>query len=485
MTRKRDESYLDFKKRMMDPISETFCAAKWYNATIWLGHGQTTSCHHPPGHFIRKRELKDNPSAIHNTKHKKAVRKMMLEGKRPEECEYCWKIEDIGRHNISDRIYKSEIFTDDDINNIPKLKWDDDVNLRTLEVSFDRNCNFACSYCNPAFSTKWVADINKYGAYKNIISDGRGHYNDKAAYAKGYEGQPTNPYINAFWKWWNDGLSDVLEEIRVTGGEPILSKGTWDLFEWFKNNPESNIRYAINSNLCPVNNKLINKLIEHSHYVKNLDIYTSCESIGKHAEYIRDGLDYNRWKANLHRLLKDGNIRKIHMMMTINSLCLSSITDFMDELKNEFKAVYGGDSISWTLNILRFPSFQAPSILPLDLKIKYKNKLQQWLDNNKDNNLIQIQEKDQLQRLIDYLETVSQPHKNTAEETKLFNDFKVYYYQYDNRRNKNFMETFPKEITDFYNSINAELPKDIFNKDIEPLKKSDGDPANIRDYDNA
>ena len=35
---------------------------------------------------------------------------MMLEGERPAECSYCWKIEDIGRDNIADRIYKSKIY---------------------------------------------------------------------------------------------------------------------------------------------------------------------------------------------------------------------------------------------------------------------------------------------------------------------------------------------------------------------------------------
>ena len=46
------ETLEQYKQRMIDPISESYCAAKWYNATIWLGHGQTASCHHPPGHWI-------------------------------------------------------------------------------------------------------------------------------------------------------------------------------------------------------------------------------------------------------------------------------------------------------------------------------------------------------------------------------------------------------------------------------------------------
>ena len=202
MGRKANESLKDFKIRVIDPISDTYCAAKWYNATIWLGHGQTTSCHHPPAHKIDVEEIKSNPSAIHNTPHKKLMRKLMLEGKRPNECEYCWKVEDIDRGNISDRTFKTEIYEDKDITASTKMPWDADVDLKTLEISFERTCNFACSYCNPAFSTSWVRDIKKNGPYINIVSDGRGHFMDTAPWAANVtEKEEDNPYIQAFWKW--------------------------------------------------------------------------------------------------------------------------------------------------------------------------------------------------------------------------------------------------------------------------------------------
>ena len=101
---------LEYKKQILDPKSASFCGAKWYNATIWLGSGQTTSCHHPLPHRIDLEEIKTNPSAIHNTAQKKLERKQMQCGDRPKGCEYCWKIEDIKRDNISDRVYKSKIF---------------------------------------------------------------------------------------------------------------------------------------------------------------------------------------------------------------------------------------------------------------------------------------------------------------------------------------------------------------------------------------
>ena len=58
---------LEYKKQILDPKSASFCGAKWYNATIWLGSGMTTSCHHPLPHKIDLEEIKKNPSAIHNT----------------------------------------------------------------------------------------------------------------------------------------------------------------------------------------------------------------------------------------------------------------------------------------------------------------------------------------------------------------------------------------------------------------------------------
>ena len=67
---------------------------------------------------------------------------MMLEGERPSECEYCWKVEDMGRDNISDRVFKTEIFKDSDIQKSVDMPWDNNVNLKTLEISFDRACNF-------------------------------------------------------------------------------------------------------------------------------------------------------------------------------------------------------------------------------------------------------------------------------------------------------------------------------------------------------
>lgn len=470
--KKHNETFAQYKLRMIDSISDSFCAAKWLNATIWLGNGQTTSCHHPLGHQIDATELQDNPSAIHNTKHKKLMRKYMQDGQRPQECEYCWKIEDLGKGSISDRVYKTAVFDEADILEAAKSDWQTNTMLRTLEISFDRTCNFACSYCNPSFSTTWVKDIHKFGPYRNINGDARSHFTHEAKHAQPIPDE-SNPYIQAFWRWWEEpnGLADNLDEIRITGGEPLMAPGVWKLFEWFKNNHDRAVnrsrgvmRYAINSNLVPKDD-IMNKLIEYSYYVPHLEVYTSCESMGKHSEYIRDGFIWDKWLHNLNRLHTEGNFKKTHIMMTINSLCLASIIEFMDEIL-KFKIKHDTVYPTMSLNILRFPSFQSCAMLPMEIRQKYSDKLQNWLNQQIKNNIktsngmpiLTAIEREQTQRLIDYLDEIKTPHKNVKDPEQNRRDFKQFFHQYDIRRGKNFRETFPQEFVDWYDSIETELP---------------------------
>ena len=441
-----------YKARVIDTKSKSFCAAKWYNATIWLGSGMTTSCHHPLPHKIDIEEVKKNYKLIHNTPEKKEQRREMQCGERPAGCEYCWKIEDIHRDNISDRIYKTVIYDDKDIQTAFDTPHTEDINLQTLEISFDRTCNFACSYCNPAFSTTWVKDLKQNGEYKNLISDGRNHFTHEHKESQLFGYQEYNPYIEAFWKWWESDLHKTLQELRVTGGEPMMSADMWKLFDWFKDNHgKSETRLAINSNLCPKDD-LMDKLIEKSHYVKHFHLYTSNESIGTHSEYIRDGMEWINWCNNIDRVCTEGNVEGFHMMCTINSLCLFSLTDFLD-LMLDYKFKYGKDFPTFTLNILRFPSFQSPLVLPEDIRTERKEELQTWLDRNKDNELLHQMEINQTQRLIDYLDVVKTPHREAFEEIKLKHDFKNFWQQYDKRRKKSFENTWPRNLVDWYRTL--------------------------------
>ena len=438
---------LEFRQQVLDPISQSFCAAKWYNATIWLGSGMTTSCHHPPAHRVDADLVLANPRLLHNTDQKKADRRQMLAGERPPGCEYCWKIEDIGRDNISDRVYKSKIYPIEALHEASGIPVDQDVNLRTLEIAFDRTCQFACSYCNPAFSSTWVRDIRRNGAYQNLVSDGRNHFTHDHAAAQLYDYGENNPYIDAFFRWWESDLHRTLQELRITGGEPLMSGHTWRLIDWFRDNQgRSTTRLAINSNLGPQTD--VYRLIDSTQGIP-VEIYTSQESVGKQAEYIRDGLDYPLWRQNVQALLDAGIT--VHVMCTINALCLTTLPELLNELI-EWKRTYGREQVNFTLNILRFPSFQSALVLPHSLRNEFREDLEQWLVSHRGRSYLHEHEINHTQRLIDYLDMVKTPHREAFDLPKLHNDFRQFYSQYDQRRGKNFTQFFPK-LKAWYDSI--------------------------------
>jgi len=444
---------LEYKKQILDPKSASFCGAKWYNATIWLGSGMTTSCHHPLPHKIDLEEIKTNPSAIHNTLQKKLERKQMQNGDRPKGCEYCWKIEDIDRNNISDRVYKSKIFTNKDLDTAYSSDHNTDVNLKTLEIAFDRTCNFACTYCNPAFSSTWANNIKRLGPYTGMETDGRNHFTHAHDSAEPYKKDESNPYVEAFYKWWETDLHKSLDELRITGGEPMMSPNLWRLLDWIetqgdKMNPD--MRIAINSNLG-AKQSIIDRFKGKLKGFDNFHLYTSMEATFGQAEYIRDGLDYGEWFSNFLHMMVDKVPSEIHNMCTINALCLESLPELLEKIlffKNAGK-VYGA-KVNYTLNILRFPSFQSPLVLPDELRNKFKGDIQKFLNNNVKH--LEEMEVNQTQRLIDYLDVVKTPHAGAATQEKLQKDFKAFYSQYDKRSGKDFAKTFPI-IGEWYRGI--------------------------------
>jgi organic radical activating enzyme len=357
----------------------------------------------------------------------------------------------MGVDAISDRVYKSRIYPIEALDQAYNTPPNDDVNLRTLEIAFDRTCQFACSYCNPAFSSTWARDIKNIGPYQDLVSDGRNHFTHEHDSAQLYRFGETNPYVDAFFAWWESDLHRTLQELRITGGEPTMSGELWKLIDWFKNNQgRSQTKLAINSNLGMDRLRLL-EFANKTADIPHLEIYTSMEATDAQAEYIRDGLDYDLWMHNVQELLERPHVKVMHFMCTINALCLDSLDQYLDQLVR-LKQVYSRWRVIFSLNILRFPSFQSVLILPEHLKMYYRNRLIQWMVKHKGQDYLHEHEINQINRLINYLDHVKSPHGEAFDRPKLLNDFKQFYTQYDQRRGKDFIKTFPN-LVKWYNTL--------------------------------
>jgi organic radical activating enzyme len=431
---------------IVNAISPSFCAAKWYNATIWLGNGRTASCHLPPAHSIPLESIASNPSALHNTVYKKEKRKEMLDGIRCDECAYCWTVEDKKDTEVySDRAYKSHVYSENDINLLKEIGLTD-VDPKTLEISFDNLCNLSCSYCNAEFSSTWATDIKENGLYPTTNTPGGGTFRNAGEHALPFGNKnENNPYVDAFFKWFHASLKDNLTELRVTGGEPTRSPWFWKLLDECEN---TKFDFAVNSNLIMDQSRML-KLIESSKKIKTFDLYTSCESYGEHAEFVRSGLDYEQWRNNLVQFSNDGHYRMIHIMMTISALSIWTITEFMSDIL-ELRKHSRSRQFHMSVNILRYPSFQNINVLPKELKLSQATKISNWL--NAASGLSEF-ERNQIERLVTYLTTVDRSYEDTDSQENKLKDFAAFTKEYAARRNKNISTVFPTEFNDWFDTI--------------------------------
>lgn len=438
--------HIQFRKEVLDPISPSFCLAKWLNATIWLNSGMTASCHHPIPHKISSEEIRQNPKALHNTMEKKLARAQMLKGERPKECDYCWRVENMGESHVSDRVFKSEIYSQEDIRAVARSLPQDDSILRTLEIAFDRTCNFACAYCSPYFSSRWAQDIERSGPYQGLETDSGKHYESSQTSAEPYGPNDQNPYMDAFWKWWPE-LKSTLHQVRITGGEPLMSRHFWKVLESLNVEETPQLKLAVNSNLGSPENQ-VQKLIDLSFRVPHLEVYTSNESFESHAEYIRDGMDWRLWTKNCENIIQHSALKSFHVMMTINNLCLFRMTEFLD-LLIQWKKI-AKMPVIFSVNYVRNPIFHSPLVLPLSIKKELSKQIQSWTTSNQLSLLdFEITSLERLSTLLSQ-GTMDIPEQKTEADVR--KNLSLFLNQFDLRRNKHHRNLFPKQFVDWVHS---------------------------------
>lgn len=442
---------------LLNDISPSFCAAKWQQVTLHLQIGHTHSCHHPRTHKIPADELAKNPAALHNTNYKKSQRKKMLEGTRPEECGYCWKVEDSSPDALSDRVYKSaEYWAKPFVNTIKNLPWDADVAPSYLEVSFSNVCNFTCSYCSPQFSSKWMEEIKRHGPYPTSAKLNNLDWLRQTD-AMPIPHREENPYVDAFWKWWPD-IYATLNYFRITGGEPLLTKDTFKVLDYIIAHPNPNLEVAVNSNMCPPP-ELLDKFIEKikiivaEKKVKRFKIFTSCEAYGKRADYIRHGLDYDVWKANIEKVLAEVPGITFTVMSTYNALSVHSYIDFLKDIL-AFRVKYQTENerapVIIDVPYLRFPTHQTMFILPRNMLEPIKDQIA-FMEENKitwETAGFHYYEIDKFKRIYDLIVARKESEFVTLDQR----DFVTFVDEHDKRRGTNFLETFPefKEVYELW-----------------------------------
>ena len=433
--------------------SPTFCLAKWHHVTIYLQTGETHSCYHPAPHKIPLEGLEQNPSQLHNTPQKKQERLAMLNGQKPAGCQYCWNIECMGKDYVSDRHIKTtSIYTPERIEEIKNNPWDYDINPEYIEVNFSNECNFKCGYCHPKFSSRYYSEIKQNGPYK----DSTEHRND-IDWFKLYE-EDNNPYVDAWWKWWPE-VSKTLNILRVTGGEPLMHKSTWRLFDELEKNPKPHLNIELNSNMG-VKPAMVYRLVERvkdlkeKGCIKSFKLYTSIDTWGERAEYTRTGLDVNLWERNLDYYLTSTGW-PVTFMVTFNLFVVTSFDSLLEKIL-EWRTKYNTNANETQWQRVRFdtPYLKEPlqfdmNILPKEQFMPYMHKHLEFIKNNMDDSdrtKFSTLEYERLRRVVDYMQNTTYDDDKLLKGRK---NFYTWFTEYDKRRGTNITQVYP-ELEDFY-----------------------------------
>lgn len=456
----------DFRETL-DSVSPSFCMAKWLQVTIHLGTGQTHSCHHPTTHNIPVEELKDNPSALHNTKFKKKQRQKMLDGERPSECQYCWNVEDMGSDHFSDRSYKSAALGwagESRFDSVLNVGADANINPTYLELSFSNNCNLACTYCSSEASSNWKKEIDQFGPYGTSEKHGDiSWYKDVGK--KIYDPREENPYVDAFWRWWPDLIKD-LKILRLTGGEPLMEKNVFKMLDYLANTEDelSLTEFSINTNGM-VGGKKLDRFIEYMTKINARDdiqttiLYTSMEAHGAQGTYVRHGGDYDTWHNNIDYILTALPDTQLTMMMTMNILSLASFKDVIVDIqalriKHKDGSVKRKNPIIVSTPILRYPHFLSASLASSDMLDGIRDTVNYMKENAQANNVhpgFTDVEIDVLGRFLHFAEQGPVELKAEGKHIPTLKaDFYKFIVEHDTRRNTDFLATFP-QLTNFWN----------------------------------
>ena len=234
----------------------------------------------------------------------RAVRRKMMAGEAPAECEVCnhkllntdvyrdyfWHL---FRHHY-DRIWET---TDETGRTSMKpISWD---------YRFSNLCNFKCRTCGDMLSSAWESEQRKH----NMIN----WNNPKNNWMR--------PDIREKIKNFQDTqieeeFAEAVEEHRVeeiywVGGEPLMYEQHWRYMQRIielGDGPRLYARY--NTNLSRVEYQGTNLYRDILQNIRDWQICASLDGTGKIGEYIRTGLNYDQWLDNFKQGLEIATHRR-------------------------------------------------------------------------------------------------------------------------------------------------------------------------------
>ena len=361
-------------QQLLNQFSPTMCLAKWSQSLIQLNNGISSSCCLTFPKPIPKISI-DEGHLLHNGEGHLKERSDFLNGIKTPACSVCWAPESEGI--TSHRFQKSSApWSYKKVEEIKEEGIAPHMVPGFMEISFSNVCQFSCGYCAPHVSSSIYQDIKNNGHYPTSDFFNSLDYFPSMGISYHHE-DDDNLYVDAFWEWIPKNFSK-LDVLKLTGGEPLLSKSSLRLFNFLsKQELHADFQFHINSNLG-MKSSLFKKKMDELKEIKfpdpsSLTLITSLDGMGPFTEYLRYGLDLNQLKENLECFIQMFPLAQIRITPTLNIASakeMRALYEYSLELK--LRQQYE-DQYLVTCYALQSPSF-------LSLKLLTKEEIRELED---------------------------------------------------------------------------------------------------------
>ena len=388
-------------------------------------------CRSHPISFIQHESLEQ----AWNNENMQRIRRQVLRGERPKECDPCFSLEDQGVESLRQRhiagvIPEARITLYPDA--LSKMAHDFTMpfEIPTMELKLNNLCNLKCRMCHPGDSTSWNDWAEVKDFYKDtgkVIFDLVEEHNlEKKPLLDKFEDNPN---------WWASLEKNLpyFRRVEFAGGEPLMDPQHFRILDMLAPyGSQIEIKYATNLTTLGKNNRTV---WEYWPKFKSVAVNVSIDGIGDSYEYVRGNASWAELVNNIKQVQTIPNISRIVGAVAVqvsNVLVLDKmIKYFLDDL-----------GIVFYTNMVQYPDVLSIQVLPSELKelaidkLRDVRKLVPEFKHVKANPILLNLTLGQIDGIINFILA-----KNT---THLWQDCVDFNRRLDATRDQNFIEVTPE-----------------------------------------
>ena len=322
-------------------------------------------CRSHPISFIQHETLEQ----AWNNENMQRIRRQVLRGERPKECEPCFSLEDQGVESLRQR-HIAGVIPEARINLYPDAlsKMDHDFTMPfeipTMELKLNNLCNLKCRMCHPGDSTSWndwseVKDFYK-GTGKVIFDLVEDHNLEKKPLLDKFEDNPN---------WWASLEKNLpyFRRVEFAGGEPLMDPQHYRILDMLAPyGDQIEIKYATNLTTLGKSNRTV---WEYWPKFKSVAVNVSIDGIGSSYEYVRGNASWAELINNIKQIQTIPNISRIVGAVAVQVSNVLVLDKMIEYFLNDLGIVF-------YTNMVKYPDVLSIQTLPEPLKDLAYDRLQ-------------------------------------------------------------------------------------------------------------